>query len=161
VEANKKETPLRQQEEPQTKSDEPIISESKPLVNTDATTWLADMRREKGLRAIDVVPVIRARHPKFDAALYSKIERPDDYGVQLIPSTAKSTKEAFDFTPASRARRADNRTLTCRVSFRLSNDEMRGLQAAIFANGYDTLQSWGRETAIKYTKEAEQCSSSS
>jgi len=155
VEANKKETPLLSQEEPQATEHEQSISEKKPIVNPDATTWLADMRREKQMQAKDVVPVIRARHPKFDAALYSKIERPGEYGVELIRSTAKAVKEAFDFKPAPRARRADNRALPCRVQFRLSNDDFRRLQTAQNAAGYDTNQEWGHAMALKFIADSE------
>lgn len=92
---DKKETPPRQQDEPQPLEHDTIISGSKPVVNPGASTWLADMRRIRGLRAIDVVAVIRVRHPKFDQALYSKIERPEDYGVQLVPKTARDVQAAY------------------------------------------------------------------
>lgn len=106
MQTNKKETLPRQQDEHQPLEHEESISESKSIVNPTAGTWLADMRREKNLRAIDVVPVIRARHPKFDAALYSKVERPEDYGVELIHETARDVQEAFCYEPR-RAHRSD------------------------------------------------------
>lgn len=155
MQTNKKETPLLSQEEPQPKDHEPIISGRKQIVNPDAKTWLAEMRREKRMQAKDVVPVIRARHPKFDAALYSKIERPGEYGVELVRSTAKAVREAFDYKPASRARRADNRALPCRVQFRLSNDDFRRLQTAQNAAGYETTQEWGHAMALRFIAESE------
>lgn len=152
MESAKKETPLRQQDEPHGNTDDQIISLSKPTVNPDATTWLADLRRDKNLRANEVTAVIRSHHPKFDQALYSKVERPEDYGVQLIPTAGKIVKEAFGYEPR-RTRRSDNRTYPCRVSFRLSPAEYASLQTAISADGFDSFQAWGREMALQYIKD--------
>lgn len=148
----KKETPLRQQDEPHGNTNTQIISPAKPLVNPDASTWLADMRRDKSIRANEVTAVIKAHRPKFDAALYSKIERPGEYGVQLVPSVAKIVQDAFGYAPR-RARRSDNRTLPCRVSFRISPAEFSGLQRAISADGFDSFQAWGRAMALQYIKD--------
>jgi len=152
LETAKKETPLLEQDEPQGTTNTQIISPTKPIVNPDATTWIADMRRDKNLRANEVTAVIKSHRSKFDAALYSKIERPGEYGVQLVPSVAKIVQAAFGYEPR-RSRRSDNRTLPCRVSFRLSPEEYAGLQRAISVDGFDTMQAWGRATAMQYIKD--------
>lgn len=152
MEAQKKETSSRQREKPQPLKHDESISEKKPIVNPDADTWLADMRRAKNLRVRDVLPVIQVRFPKCEGSLYSRVERPKDYGVKFIPSLEKVIQQAFDYKPL-RGRRSDNRTFPCRVSFRLSNDEFSGLQMAISADGYETLQAWGRDMALRYVRE--------
>ena len=152
MEEQKKETPLRQQDEPQWNDHETSISEQKSVVNPDATTWLATMRREKNIRANEVTAVIRSHRGKFDASLLSKVERPGEYGVQLVPSVAKIVQAAFGYEPR-RERKSDNRALPCRVSFRLSPAEYSGLQTSISADGFDSFQAWGREMALQYIKD--------
>lgn len=152
MESQKKETPLLEQDEPQGKDHETSISDQKSIVNPAATTWLADMRREKNIRANEVTAVIKSHRGKFDASLLSKVERPGEYGVQLVPSVAKIVQAAFGYAPR-RSRRSDNRTLPCRVSFRLSPSEYSGLQTAISADGFDSFQAWGREMALQYIKD--------
>lgn len=153
METQKKETPLRQQDEPQGTTNIQIISPSRPLVNPDATTWTAEMRREKNIRANEVVAVIKAHRPKFDAALFSKVERPGDYGVQLLPSVAKIVQAAFGYEPR-RSRRSDNRTKPCRISGRLTNECYSDLQTAFSVLGVTTNQEWIQLMANRTIKEA-------
>lgn len=149
----KKETPLPEQEEPQWNDHEPSISDQKSIVNPDATTWLADMRREKNIRANEVTAVIKSHRSKFDASLLSKVERPGEYGVQLVSSVAKIVQQAFAYEPR-RSRRSDNRTKPCRISGRLTPERYGSLQRAISALGIKTNQEWVQMMADRTIKEA-------
>ncbi len=155
MEAIKKEDAPLQQDDPQTKLPIDTISSQKQIVKPDATTWIADMRRELGLKVKDVLPVIRVRHPKYDAALHSKVERPEDNGVMLVPSTAKAVKDAFGWKPPKRPRKSENRTHPCRVQGRLTESEYARLQMALKAKGIEHIQDWVHGCAMREIDEYE------
>ena len=149
MESQKKETPLRQQDEPQTTDHEHILSPQKTTVNPDASTWLADMRREKNLRGNEVTAVIKSHRGKFDQSLLSKVERPGEYGVQLVPSVAKIVQVAFSYEPR-RATKSDKRVKSCRLSGRLLPALYARLQTAMAANGINHNQDWIELMAERY-----------
>lgn len=119
--------------------------------------WLNEMREKRNppIMVKTVVPVIKAKFPKYDAQIHCKVERPGLYGIQLCPEAETAVREYFG-CPAkalSRPRRADRRTLPCRIQCRLEKDEYDRLQTAIREDGYDTVQDWLRPIVIQYLNE--------
>jgi hypothetical protein len=154
MEATKNEPALLEQDEARGKDHTESIPETKPLVNPDAKGFLADMRRDLGLMAKDVAAMIRTKHKGFDAALYSKIERPDDYGIELVPDTASAVAKYFNYKRPQKAHRVDKRT-DPRVQGRLPATIYARLQAAQIAKGIHTNQAWVEHAAKRDIEEYE------
>ncbi len=96
-------------------------------------------REERGLMAKQCVEVLREQFPKYDKALHSKVEHPEEYGIRLVNEAERMLEEAFvKTTPAPR--RPDRRRLPVRVQCRVSKTQLERLQLALRRDGYDTLQ---------------------
>lgn len=114
--------------------------------------WISDMRAEKGLKIMEVLPVIKEVAPSYDGPLHSKVERPDEYGIELLPRVKTHVCGHFDFKP-SKPRTRDFRTLPYRIQGRLEKDEFDRLQIAIREDGYHTVQDFLRDMVQRYLSE--------
>lgn len=114
--------------------------------------WMTDMRIEKDLKIKEVLPVIKEVAPLYDGPLHSKVERPDDYGIELSHRVKTHVCEHFGFE-ASKPRRRDFRTLPYRIQGRLEKDEYDRLQIAIREDGFDTIQNFLRDAVRRYLSE--------
>ena len=114
--------------------------------------WLTDMRIEKDLKIKEVLPVIKEVAPGYDGPLHSKVERPDEYGIELCHRVKTHVCTHFGFD-ASRARRRDLRALPCRIQGRLEKFEYDRLQIAIREDGFDTMQDFLRNVVQRYLAE--------
>lgn len=65
----------------------------------------------------DKVAVIHASYPGFDKAMYAKVKKPEHYGVRLVADAERLLREAF---PTPEVKKAENRKLKYRVSFRMN-----------------------------------------
>lgn len=97
---------------------------------------LPQFEKDQGISAKDIVPVMRKQYRKYDKPLHSKLKRPDAYGICLLPKAAKFLKEAFPT-----ARKRENRRLSHRVQFRLSEWHYEALQRVLKEKyGFSTTQ---------------------
>lgn len=119
---------------------------------------LRSLRISRGLKASDMVAVVRRLYPKYDKTLETKCERGDQYGIELRRDALDVLKAAFAAdgatapdvpaeTPAlpqprKKPRNHENRSLPCRIYGRLSKTVFAELQQAIRADGYVTMQEW-------------------
>lgn len=88
---------------------------------------------------IQLVRVLREQFPGHDKYLYSKLKKPDTYGIRLLDSAEKLLESAFaDVPPAPRKKVKRRRQPDVRCS--LSGDEKVRLQQAFERLGYDTTQ---------------------
>jgi len=103
----------------------------------------------------EVVPIIQAKYPKYDAQLHSKVERPDSYGIKLCEEAEVAVRDHFGYVEAAPQKpcKADRRKLPSRISCRLEKDEYDHLQIAIREDGFDTVQDWMRSMVIQYLYE--------
>ncbi len=83
-------------------------------------------RTSRGLKAKDIVSVIREGYPRYDKFLHSKIENPD-CGVTLVPGAELLLTSAYGKEPQKRRRR-DERRLPCRISARIESWKLERLQ---------------------------------
>lgn len=98
-----------------------------------------EFRAERGLMAKQMVEVLREQYPKYDKALHSKVERPEEYGIRLVNEAERLLEDAFQkTTPASR--KPDRRRLPVRIQCRLSKTNYTQLQLALKRAGFDTVQ---------------------
>lgn len=97
-------------------------------------------RMERGLPAKQIVSVMKEQYPKYDKALHSKVERPEQYGIRLVSGAEKLLEAAFAGT-APAARKREKRRLPQRLQCRVSKRDYRRLQLALKADGFDTMQS--------------------
>lgn len=111
--------------------------------------WMTDMRAEKNLMIKEVLPVIKEIAPGYDGPLHSKVERPDEYGVELCRRIKTHVCTHFGFSP-SQARRRDFRTLPYRIQGRLEKCEFDRLQIAIREDGFATMQDFLRDMVQRY-----------
>lgn len=102
----------------------------------------------------DIVAAIQEVHHKYDKTLHSKCKRGAEYGIQLRRSAidAVTRKLGAVAHTAPKPRKPDKRTLPCRISCRLSEDEYSELQLYIREDGYDTMQDWLLHQVRQYIK---------
>lgn len=119
--------------------------------------WLTEMRaqRDPQIMVKEVVPVIQTKFPKYDAQLHSKVERPDNYGIELCKEAEAAVRAHFGFKEEApqKPRKADRRTLPSKISCRLEKDEYDRLQIAIREDDFNTVQDWLRSMVIRYLLE--------
>lgn len=120
---------------------------------------LSDISVPKGTKEKNLVAVIKAIYPKYDKTIHSKCKHGDVYGVMLRPDAMRSVCIKLSITPEAtpqseppRPRKADRRTLPCRISCRLSQSEYSELQQNIKADGFDTMQDWLTKCVRQYIK---------
>lgn len=97
-------------------------------------------RMERGLPAKQIVSVMKEQYPKYDKALHSKVERPEQYGIRLVCGAEKLLEAAFAGT-APAAPKRENRRLPARLQCRVSRTDYRRLQLAFWSDGFGTMQS--------------------
>jgi len=121
--------------------------------------WLTEMRNKTDppIMVKEVVPVIQKRFPSYDAQLHSKVERPEKYGIELCKEAERDICLHFGFEreTVSKGRKPEKRSLPCRISCRLGNDEYTRLQTLLEALGNITVQDWLRPIVIRCINEQE------
>lgn len=98
-----------------------------------------DFREAHGLKAKDIISIMRPVYKGYDKTLHSKVENPDTYGVTLIEDAERMLNEHFILN-APKPRKAENRRLKARVSARLSKSLYTRLQLAQKRDGHATMQ---------------------
>ena len=93
-----------------------------------------------GIRAKDIVDIVKQVYPKYDKSLQSKVERPDAYGIKLLGSAEKLVMDTLATKPHA-PRRADKHRLSHSARCRISKTKLGRLQQAFKRDGYDTVQS--------------------
>lgn len=83
-----------------------------------------EYRKKTGMTSTDMAERIALMAPKFDRYLLSKTERPDEYGVQLVPYIADTLSREAGITGA----KSDGHKLTHRLSVRLTKQRFEELQ---------------------------------
>lgn len=102
---------------------------------------IPEFERTRGVAPGKIVQVIRdGGFRKYDKYLHSKVKKPDEYAVMLVPEAAKMLEQAFPADQPVKARRSENRRLTERVQCRLSSDAYAALQQALTRSEYETIQ---------------------
>lgn len=121
--------------------------------------WITDMRKSQDppIMIKDVVPVIRNIFPRYDAQLHSKVERPEQYGIELCREAEDAIRAHFLIYPikSSKPRSHDNRTMPCRIYGRLEKGLYSRLQTALKADGYASTQDWMHDAVVEYLKSKE------
>ena len=147
----KKETaPMPRGQSQRKKSTTHILSTESSSVNPTAAVDLSDLIFPTPVMDKELVAAVQEAHGKYDKTLHSKCKRGEDYGIQLRPSAIDAicrklgAKVPTDM-PAqvvTKLRKPDNRTLPCRITCRLSEDEYGMLQLLIRRDGHATMQDW-------------------
>lgn len=121
---------------------------------------LKEIALPPGKRDKDVVAVVKKIYPRYDKMLHSKCKRGREYGIQLREDAVKAVCVSFGIPyevskepkepdkpekedapqEARKQRKAENRTLPCRVYCRLSEIDYNELQQAISSRGFKTTQ---------------------
>lgn len=97
-------------------------------------------RIRRGIDAQDVAQAIRRYYPKYDRAMQSKVERPDDYGIKLLAHAEEIAREYIGLP----AKKSDKRRFQNRLYLRLPDDEYIQFREAMVTEGYDTDQDYMR-----------------
>lgn len=113
---------------------------------------LKEFRGERNITAGQVVEVLRAKYPKMDKHLYSKLEHPEDYGCRLMNEAEQLLEEAFQKTTLE-AHRPDRRKRLRAMLFRPSNTKYERLQHKFHADGFETIQAGLEYLTDKYLNE--------
>lgn len=74
---------LLQQDAPDLKKRTENNVPHQPPTCQDNPHWLRELRLLYGVKATEMVEVIRAVYPAYDKALHSKCEQPEKYGITL------------------------------------------------------------------------------
>lgn len=119
---------------------------------SQAANPLTALRVNNGLKAKEVVTVVRDVYPKFDKPLLSKCEHPDQYGVELLPPGMEALRVAFGLPDEpGKPWKADSHRRTCRISARLTEPDYEALQRKLRA-GNLTAQEWIEGHVHQYLK---------
>ncbi len=109
---------------------------------------LYEIARKNGAKTRDMVEAVRSLYPGYDAALQSKCEHGERYGVRLREDAEKLL--IYRFAPEAGERPSRRRRLKAkRVTCRLSEANYSGLQQAIRASG-TTIQAVIEGTVIDF-----------
>lgn len=106
------------------------------------TNELKNLRLMSGVKASQMVEVVRELYPKYDKTIQSKCERAGEYGISIQPDAMAALMEKFapDEVEARKRSRHGKHRLTCKITCRME-DELYGLlQQQAKADGYDTMQ---------------------
>ena len=108
---------------------------------------LRDLRLSSGLPAPTIAGAIKEIYPRFDKALLSKCEHPDDYGVRLFP---KGMEAARALVPGWQPKKKENRKYQCRISCRMDEETYARLISQIRQDGFRTIQDWLLDHVLAY-----------
>lgn len=102
----------------------------------------------------DIVAAVQEIHCKYDKTLHSKCKRGAEYGIQLRRSAidAVTRKLGAVVHTAPKCCKSDKRTLSRRISCRLSESVYGELQLSIQEDGYDTMQDFLLHLVRDYIK---------
>lgn len=106
-----------------------------------------EFRMANRLAAREIVKAIQEEYPKYDKHLNSKVERPEQYGICLLPAACRVLSKAFPEARNGPVR--DYHRLKHRVSCRLEKEEYERLQRALKEAG-QTMQVGLRRIIVEY-----------
>ncbi len=105
------------------------------------TLNIKQYREEHGITAREIVEAVKVEYPKYDKYLHSKVERPEEYGITLVPHALKLAMDVKPQEPRREARRKLQYSVRCR----LTKKEFEQLQRALRRQGYSTVQGYLRQ----------------
>lgn len=116
---------------------------------------LKEIREDTGAMAKDVAMIVRDHFPKFNRQLLSQCEHYDEYGVIIHPDGLKAICEAYGIPltavpdipitvegEGTTPKKAENRKLGRKVTFRVTNGDFEVLQKRVQEDGFDSVQAW-------------------
>lgn len=111
---------------------------------------LRDLRVSSGIPAPEIAAAIREVFPKFDRTLLSKCERPEDYGMKLLP---RGMNAARALVPGWKPKSRDGHRNQFRIYCRMDAATYTELFWKTKQDGYKTMQDWIMDQIQKYIKE--------
>lgn len=116
---------------------------------------IAEVRISNDIPAKVFVDAVRgAGFRKYDKALQSKVERPDQYGIRLLESAEAAVLAAIGERPV-KPHRSDGHRVKDRVSCRLTKPVYRQLQQAQKRCGHSTMQTLVETIILDWLKKEE------
>ena len=108
---------------------------------------LRDLRLSSGIPAAEIADAVRKLYPKFDRQLLSKCERPDDYGVALLPGGMNAARA---LVPGWKPKKKDGHRNQFRIYARMDEATYKALIGQIRRDGFKTVQDWMLDQILAY-----------
>lgn len=105
--------------------------------------------RQVDARPKEIVTVLKARYPKYDKYLHSKVCRPEKHGIKLIPQAERILRDSFKINEKCHKFK-DNHTRVHQITFRPENGQYDALQQARNEDGFATWQAFFQNLVDEY-----------